>query len=143
MPTPLSSRDQDRIVDAIRKAETKTSGEIRVHVQSAVDGDAMEQAKTVFDQLGLANTRDRIGVLIFVAIDSRKAVVLGDKGIDETTPSDFWESTMQAMIPHFKRDNVVAGVEAGISMVAQVLKAKFPYREDDVNELDNAVSIGD
>ena len=88
----LSKLDEERVVAAIREAEKNTSGEIRVHLQPRDKGDAMAIAKKTFERLKMTQTEQRNGVLFFVATRDQKLAVLGDKGIDDATPPDFWDS---------------------------------------------------
>ena len=62
------------MVDAIRKAEAGTSGEIRVYLERKHKGDALSRAAKVFHKIGMTKTRHRNGVLIYLALD-RKSVV--------------------------------------------------------------------
>ena len=89
----LSAEAEAEIIEAIRTAENKTSGEIRVHIEASASGDATERALEVFHFLKMDNTKQQNGVLIYVAVDDRNFVIYGDKGINEVVPKDFWEST--------------------------------------------------
>src|SRR5690625_416495 len=79
----LNQEEQQEIIKAIQKAERNTSGEIRVHIEKSSGKDALNQATKVFDFLKMDNTRERNGVLIYVAIDTRDLVILGDIGIND------------------------------------------------------------
>ena len=65
----FSKKEREKIVTAIREAEGKTSGEIRLHVQRETREDALEHAKEIFERLGVSKTRDRNGVLILLGIN--------------------------------------------------------------------------
>ena len=80
----LTHLDHNRIVAAIRAAETKTAGEIRVYLQRGeFEGDPLVAAQAKFQELGMEKTVDRNGILIFVMPRARKFAVIGDKGIHE------------------------------------------------------------
>ena len=73
----LSQLDHNRIVGAIREAEAKTSGQIRVYVQRGeLAGDPVIEAQEQFQRLGMQATKERNGVLIFVLPRARKLAVL-------------------------------------------------------------------
>jgi len=55
----LSKQEEDLVIDAIRKAENRTSGEIRVHLESNCEGDVYEHALEVFHYLKMDNTKLR------------------------------------------------------------------------------------
>ena len=80
----LSRLEHDRIIQAIRDAESKTSGEIRVFIQRGkFETDPLAVAQKKFQRLGMDKTRGRNAVLIFVAPRSRKFAVIGDQAIHE------------------------------------------------------------
>ena len=138
----LSPGDEADIIEAIRLAEDHTSGEIRVHLEPHCKTDPYGRAKEVFNFLHMNNTRNRNGVLIYVAVEDHSLVILGDKGIDKVVPDDFWESTKDIIISHFKNKNIKQGLVEGISMAGLQLKEYFPYNAEDVDELPNTISFG-
>jgi uncharacterized membrane protein len=136
----LSKEDETRIMDAIREAETNTSGEIRVHLQPRCKGAPMEIAKKTFERLKMTKTEQRNGVLFFVAHRDQKLAVLGDKGIDEATPSDFWDEIVEGVTARFHDGNIADGLCEGILKAGKALQEYFPYQSDDVNELNDEIS---
>ena len=106
----LTSEEEAAIIEAIRTAEKNTSGEIRVHLEpSSISAeepnehiDAFDRAAEVFDMLNMHNTAERNGVLIYVAVDDRTLVIMGDQGINDIVGQNFWESTKDIIINHFK-----------------------------------------
>jgi uncharacterized membrane protein len=138
----LSEEEEQEIVQAIIKAERNTSGEIRVHIEAHTRLEHFDRAKEVFHLLKMDNTKDENGVLIYVAVNDRKFVIYGDKGIDEVTPEDFWETTRNAIQAQFKTGNYKGGVIDGVIASGQALEKHFPWKHDDTNELSNEVSKG-
>lgn len=136
----LTAQEEGEIIEAIRTAEKNTSGEIRVHLEPHAEIDAFERAATVFDLLHMNNTKYSNGVLIYVAVEDRTLVILGDTGINEVVPADFWESTKDIIIEHFKDGNMKDGLVNGILKAGEQLKDHFPYEQGDTNELLNAIS---
>lgn len=138
----LSRQEETEIIDAIRQAEKNTSGEIRVHLEAQSKMDAFERAAEVFDFLHMNNTKLGNGVLIYVAVEDRTLVIMGDKGINEVVPPEFWESTKDIIIDHFKTGDVKQGLVDGILMAGEQLKEHFPYGGGDGNELPDNISVG-
>jgi len=136
----LSAQDEAEIIDAIRKAETNTSGEIRVHIDSVSSGEPLDHAATVFQKLEMHNTAARNGVLIYIAVDSKVFVIFGDKGINEVVPTDFWQCTKDVMQEHFKNGDFKTGIVEGIEKAGEQLKKFFPWEKDDINELSDEIS---
>jgi len=146
----LTPEEETDIVEAIRTAEKNTSGEIRVHLESnSISSvkpfkqiDAIDRAAEVFDLLHMDNTKDRNGVLIYVAVNERTLVIMGDKGINDIVGNDFWESTKDIIISHFNNGNMKQGLVEGILTAGEQLKKHFQYNKDDTNELPDDISIG-
>lgn len=138
----LSASEEEEIVEAIRKAELNTSGEIRVHIEKTANGDATNRALEVFHSLKMDNTKDLNGVLIYVAVEDKNFVIYGDKGINDVVSDDFWDSTKDIIQKHFKTGNFKKGLVEGILMSGEQLKKYFPYTDSDTNELSNEISKG-
>ncbi|MBN2302542.1 MAG: TPM domain-containing protein [Lentisphaerae bacterium] len=138
----FNKEDERQILDAIKDAESDTSGEIRVHIQERCKGDPIETAKKVFERIGMTSTEKRNGVLFFLAYADRKFAILGDKGIDDAVPDDFWRSIVETVISHFKEGRFTHGLRDGILETGRALKKYFPYQSDDVNELKDEISHG-
>ena len=137
----LTKGEEADIVEAIRQAEQKTSGEIRVHLEATSgDEDIFERSMEVFHQLKMDNTKESNGVLIYVAVEDRNFVIYGDKGINDVVPDDFWESTKDLIVSHFKKGEFKQGLVEGILKAGQQLQMHFPWDENDINELPNQVS---
>ena len=136
----LTPSEESEIITAIREAEIQTSGEIRVHMEAHVNTDPFKRATEVFHFLHMDNTKNANGVLIYIAVEDKKLVILGDKGINNAVSSPFWESTKEIMLDHFKNGNVKQGLIAGILEAGKQLKKYFPYELDDRNELPNEIS---
>ena len=138
----FTQKDQDLIVEAIREAEKNTSGEIRVHIESKCKEDVLDHAAYFFEKLEMHETQLRNGVLIYLAIDHRKFAILGDVGINQVTPDNFWDEIKENMLNHFRENKFTEGLITGIRMIGDALKANFPYQSDDVNELSDEISFG-
>src|SRR5690606_19339244 len=87
----FSTADREAILHAIRSAEISTSGEIQVHIESRCKGEVLDRAVKVFDTLKMNQTQDRNGVLFYLAVVDKRFAILGDKGINDVVPDDFWE----------------------------------------------------
>jgi len=138
----FSEADQLKITNAIRVAETNTSGEIRVHIENRCAGDVLDRAAYIFEKLEMHKTELRNGVLFYLAIEDRKFAILGDAGINEKVAEDFWESTKDIVIGKLKEGKYADGLADGIVKAGEQLKTHFPYQQDDVNELSDDISFG-
>ena len=138
----LTPEEEEAIVEAIRKAEQNTSGEIRVHIEANCDSDIMEHAMEVFHYLKMDNTKDQNGVLIYIAVNRREFVIYGDKGINYKVGDSFWNVTRDEIASHFKKGQFAKGLIEGIEKAGQELSTHFPWLHGDKNELDNSISKG-
>jgi uncharacterized membrane protein len=138
----FTPEQKEAIKLAVQLAEKETSGEIRVHIENVCEGDVLDRAATVFDKLGMTQTELRNGVLFYVALKSHKFAILGDLGINAKVPQNFWESTKEIIIEHFKEGLFAEGLIEGITLAGKELKEWFPYQADDVNELPDDISFG-
>lgn len=139
----LARLDQPRIVEAIGAAESRTSGEIRVHIQPKAGNDIRNTAEKTFERLGMTKTNLRNGVLLFIASEENQFVILGDKGIDDRVPAGFWDTIAAALTIRFKAGEFTEGIVDAISATGEQLRTYFPYETDDVDELSNDINVSD
>lgn len=143
MKNVLTSVEQEAIQQAIANAESRTSGEIRVHIDRKCAGDPLEQAMKLFLQLGMDKTQFRNAALIYLALDDHKVAIVGDEALNKVVPVHFWEDECELMITHFKRGDISAGLCAGITEVGRELATFFPLADEGTDELSNEISFGD
>jgi uncharacterized membrane protein len=138
----LQALDHDRIVAAIREAEGRSRGEVRVHVASHAVEDVEKAAAQHFEALGMTRTAERNGVLLFVAPPSRAFAVVGDTAIHERLGADFWREVAAAMEADFRAGLYTDGIVKGVARVGEGLAAHFPREagRTDVNELPDDVT---
>lgn len=140
----LTKDEEQKVVDAIARAENKTSGEIRVHIENNCEkDDPLERAKAVFKELHMNRTELKIGVLVYVATDDKKVAVFGGQGIHEKVGQSFWDDVIALIIQHFKDQKFQVGLEQAIDRIGEKLKELFPVQEDDINELKDDISYND
>ena len=138
----FSSKDKLQIENAIRAAELKTSGEIRVHIEKNCKEDVLDRAAFLFEKLEMHKTDLRNGVLFYLAIEDHLFAILGDAGINQKVPDNFWVEIKQAMESRFKEGKFKDGLVTGINKAGDALKQHFPWQKDDVNELSDEISFG-
>jgi uncharacterized membrane protein len=138
----LTENQEKSVVDAIRKAEKNTSGEIRVHIEKKTEKPTLDRAKEVFFSLKMDQTKERNGVLLYIGVADKQFAILGDKGIDQAVPDDFWNDINKLILSHFSNKQFEKGLVAGIALIGEKLKKFFPYQSDDQNELSDEISKG-
>jgi uncharacterized membrane protein len=88
----------------------------------------------------MARTRDRNGVLFFVGVRDRRFAVIGDTGIYEALPGNFWSWVVTCVEGRFANGQYAMGLIEGIRMAGTALANHFPPRPDDINELPDSLS---
>ena len=138
----LAAIDEAAIVDAIRRVEARSRGEVRVHVAEGLVSDPRRAAEADFERLGMAGTAERNGVLVLIAPESQSFAVIGDRGIHERCPEGFWEQLAAELRAEFVAGRYTSGIVKVVTRVGDELERHFPRRpgEADVNELPDAVS---
>lgn len=138
----LTAAEKETVTTAIRDAELGTSGEIRIHLDEVCKGNPMKRAESVFRYLGMDRTVLHNGVLIYVACQTKVFAVIGDSGINNAVPHDFWNDVIAMMKHRFSAGQYAEGLAEAVRMTGEKLKVHFPYKEGDVNELPDEISFG-
>jgi uncharacterized membrane protein len=139
----FTEEQKKRITNAIKEAETNTSGELRVHIENTCPlDDVMDRAAFLFEKLKMHKTGLRNGVLFYISLDDHQFAILGDAGINKETPDDFWDHIKEKMLLHLQAGDVTGALVCGINEAGKALHSYFPYQQDDVNELSDEISFG-
>lgn len=143
-PDFFTDEEQSLIVDAIKEAESRTSGEIRLFVEGRCKFvNAMDRALEVFEQLQMYHTEARNGVLVYLAMKDKQLAIFGDAGIHAKVGDTFWQQEIKQILQQFDRKNFAAGIEQMIIEIGDALKDAFPYdRVSDENELPDNIVYG-
>ncbi len=136
----FSSKEKKRIVQEIRSAEKKSTCEIRVHLVGGENGDVKTHAHRMFEKLGMANTKERSGILIFMHLKSRRFAIIGDQGVHGKVSEDFWKKAAASMEVWFQKDEFARGIEEAILKMSEYLAPYFSPRLDNPNELKDEIS---
>src|ERR1700760_1447942 len=118
----FNEEEQQRIRTAIQDAEKHTSGQIRVCIEKSCSENVLDRAAKYFYKLDMHQTKHRNGVLVYLATVDRKFAIIGDAGINEVVPEDFWNSTKEDMLAHFRLGNLVEGIVTGLEIAGDQLK---------------------
>ncbi|SMO80817.1 TPM domain-containing protein [Fodinibius sediminis] len=136
----LTDEQEQLVIKAIKEAERQTSGEIRVHIESQCKGEALQQAARIFHDLGMDQTREQNGVLIYVASEDHKAAIYAGRGVHSQVEDHFWSTILDDLITHFKQQEFEKGLEEAVRQVGEELASLFPGDAEDDDELSNEIS---
>ncbi len=98
---------------------------------------AMEQ----FRIRGIARTKDRSGILIFVSLAERYARIIADEGIAARVPQSDWQAAVDALVAHMSSGRIADGFVAAIAACETVLAAHFPRTETNRDELRDRIYL--
>ena len=133
-----------QIIEAVRNAEKRTSGEVRVFVESHCSYmDAIDRAKEIFADLKMYETADRNAVLVYVALKDKQLAVFGDEGIHSKLGNEYWNTEVRKMISRFNKETYAEGLKEVVTDIGEALTQLFPYNNDtDKNELPDDIVFG-
>ncbi|MHA4846282.1 TPM domain-containing protein [Flavitalea antarctica] len=140
----LSASEKDKIIAAIKEAEMRTSGEIRVYIESRCRYvDPLDRAKEIFWSLKMDQTAERNAVLIYVAVKDHQMAILGDEGIHQKVGEAFWAMEISKMRMHFQQQHYMDALVLVIGDIGHALDEHFPYDNKlDKNELPDDIVFG-
>jgi uncharacterized membrane protein len=139
----FTEEEHKAVVDAIRRSEKRTSGEIRVFIESRCSYvNPIDRAAEIFFGLKMEQTEDRNGVLLYIAMKDRQMAIFGDQGIHEKVGSEFWNNEIKKMIAEFKNEHYATGIVTIIEEIGEALVSYFPYENEDRNELPDDIVFG-
>ena len=145
---PLSARRRfppstmDAITKEVAAQEKRHRGEVRFVVEAELSTGQLwrelasrDRARELFAQLGVWNTEENTGVLIYVCLADRRVEVVADRGITARVPESEWHAICRTMESNFREGRFEEGALAGIRAVSDELARHFPSRGDNPNEL--------
>lgn len=140
----FSDGENKAIVEAIRDAEKRTSGEVRVYIESKCKYvDPLDRAAEIFFSLKMDQTDEKNAVLVYVAVKDQQLALFADQGIHTRTGQQFWNNEVKLMLTHFNKNNYASGIETVVREIGEALHQHFPYNgETDKNELPDDIVFG-
>ena len=133
--------DPSAIGVAITAAEQRTSAEIVVAVSPFFVGRIERAARRAFDKLGVAATRGRNGVLLFVVPSRHQVFVLPDQDAEARVDGAAWQLAASTIAEGFARGAPTEGLIEAIDGVADALADAFPPGPSRVDELPDHVIL--
>ena len=140
----FSASESARIVDAIRRTEQQTSGEVRVFIESRCRFvDPLDRAAEIFWNLKMDHTVYRNAVLLYVAVKDLQFAIFADAAIHQQLGNEFWQRQVNMMTRHFKENHYLEAILLVINDIGDALHAHFPYDPNtDKNELPDDLVFG-
>jgi uncharacterized membrane protein len=141
----FTPEENEMVLSAIRNAEQQTSGEIRVYMENHCRFvDPMDRAGEIFFGLKMDYTKEKNGVLVYIAIKDKQLAVLGDEGIHNRVGTEFWQKEVRTLLEEFNAEHYATGIATVVTEIGEVLRTHFPYDgKTDKNELPDDIVFGD
>lgn len=102
---------------------------------------AHEAAMREFARRGIARTRARTGVLIYVALTEHYAAVLADAGIAERVGPEAWSAIVADLTAAIGAGRMAEGLVEAVRRAGAILARHAPPGADDDDELPNRVIL--
>ncbi|MCO6461592.1 MAG: TPM domain-containing protein [Saprospiraceae bacterium] len=139
----FSPEKEEHIKKAISQIEAQTTGELRVYIEDKCPDNVHERVMKIFEQYGMHKTKNRNGVLIYVAVRSRQLYIWGDTGIHEVAGQDMWDQILKNLSADFADGMYESGIIRAIEAIGIKLKEHFPRVErENENELPDDIIYG-
>lgn len=90
---------------------------------------------------GIAHTKDRTGILIFVSLADRYARIIADDGIAARVPQAEWQAAIDALVTHMRGGRIADGYIAAIEICGKVLAKHFPAETTNRDELRSRIYL--
>ena len=129
------------LVEAIQTAESHSTGEIRIHIDSHTENDIAQKALEVFQSLGMDQTADRNAVLFHVNFEQHYLTIIGDEGIHAKVHQSFWDKLHDETTAAFAEGKYYEGLKNAVTETGLELKKYFPVSGENYNELPNEITF--
>ena len=111
---------------------------IRPFLRTQVVAEEVHQrALQAFVELGVHETPNRTGIMIYISLLEHRAEIMCDKGINAKVSADTWPSLLEELLAAIKKGELCSGLENCIDRCADLVAEHFPPGDDDGNHLAN------
>jgi uncharacterized membrane protein len=135
-----------RIEQAIKASERAHRGQVRFAIEGPLHGGHLRvspraRARELFGQLGVWDTEENSGVLIYVQLVDRAIEIVADRGIAKRVPQHEWDGVCRTMERAFKAGRFEEGTLQAIDAVTRILAREFPASGAHPNELPDKPAV--
>jgi uncharacterized membrane protein len=141
----------ERLTAHVADSERRHTGEIRIYVEAGLpmsylwrNATPRERAIAMFGKLGVWDTAQNNGVLVYLLLAERAIEIVADRGISRHVSDAEWQRIVQGMGDAFGKGRYEEGLLAAIAAVDAVLVRHFPAGAGSANpnELPDAPVLG-
>lgn len=98
-------------------------------------------AYRLFSTLGIQETRDSTGILIYVSLFERLVFIVADRSISNKLSEETWKDMRDGLVTNLKIGKAADGFIEAIQKCGHLLSSHFPRKPDDSNELPNQLRV--
>lgn len=144
-PFILRARFPQATLDAISQAVTASEKLHRGQLRFAIEAElttgqlwhgitSRQRALEVFSLLGVWDTEENNGVLVYVLLADRKVEIVADRGIHRHVGNERWSAICREIELHYRKNDFASGTLAGIDKISAELAHYFPANGAQKNE---------
>jgi len=105
------------------------------------EADVFHRAYFEFHQKQIGETKSGTGVLIFVSLMERRAVILTDRGVAAEILPEKWNEAIQLLLSGIRKKDAALGFEMAIDYCANVLEEHIPALDNNPDEISNKLIL--
>ena len=141
----------EKLAARVADSERRHSGEIRIYVEAGLplsylwrDATPRERAIAMFGKLGVWDTEQNNGVLIYLLLAEHAIEIVADRSISRHVAAGQWQQIVQRMGESFRAGRHEEGLGEAVDAVTAVLVQHFPAAAGaaNPNELPDAPVLG-
>ena len=142
----FSTQTVQAIETAVQRAESTHGGELRFVVEAELgtadllrDVSPRQRALQLFAQLGMWDTADNNGVLIYVLLADRDVEIVADRGYKDRVTDEEWARACATIESAYREGDYERGSVHGIEAASRLMARCYPT--PDRNELSDSTVL--
>lgn len=123
----------ERLAAQVADSERRHTGEIRIYVEAGLPmsylwrgATARERAIAMFGKLGVWDTAQNNGVLIYLLLAEHAIEIVADRGLSDQVDAAQWQQIVRGMGEAFRAGRYQEGLEQAVQAVDALLVRHFP-----------------
>ena len=141
----------ERLAQQVAASERRHTGEIRIYVEAGFpvsylwrDATPRERAIAIFGKLGVWDTEQNNGVLIYLLLAEHAIEVVADRGLSRRVDPTQWQQIVRGMSEAFRARQYEEGLMQAVDEVTALLVRHFPATPGaaNANELPDKPVLG-
>lgn len=129
----LDAAALERLESRVAASERRHRGEIRLCIEAGLPlsylwrgATPRERALTMFGKLGVWDTEQNNGVLIYLLLAEHAIEIVADRGLAQRVPQAHWDALVGGMRDDFRAGRFEDGLARAVDAVDEMLVRHFP-----------------